>query len=238
MKSSVFILKEVLHGFERSIVHIILLLLTASGLHAQTPQQWRDSLAHLNHLIAQQPQSTDLRLKKAAVNIELNQWEYAIEEYGNVLQLDQRNLAALFYRAYAFTTLRRYGEARADYERFLQIAPINMEARLGLATVLENLGRTTDALDELNRTVQMFPEAAVVYAARALLESKLHQVEPALYDWTEAIRRDPSNTGYVVSKVDLLLQQNRRSEARRELDEAISRGESRNQLKEWFDRCR
>lgn len=207
-------------------------------LHAQTPQQWRDSLAVLNRLISEQPQSTDLRLKKAAVNIELNQWEYAIEEYGNVLRLDQRNLAALFYRAYALNTLRRYGEARTDYEAFLSIAPINLEARLGLATVLENLGRTTDALDELNRTVQMFPNAATAYAARALLENKLKQVDAALYDWTEAIRLDPSNTGYIVSKVDILLQQNRRSEARRELDAAISRGEPRNNLKEWLDRCK
>lgn len=217
---------------------IFALLLTASGLRAQTPQQWRDSLAVLNRMISAQPRSTDLRLKKAAVNIELNQWEYAIEEYGNVLRLDQRNLAALFYRAYALNTLRRYGEARVDYETFLQIAPINMEARLGLATVLENLGRTTDALDELNRTIQMFPQAATVYAARALLEEKLKQTEPALFDWTEAIRLEPSNIGYVVSKVELLLQQNRRREARQELDAAISRGEPRNNLKEWIDRCR
>ena len=217
---------------------IFTLLLTVSVLRAQTPQQWRDSLAVLNSLINQQPRSTDLRLKKAAVNIELNQWEYAIEEYGKVLQLQPRNLAALFYRAYALTTLRRYGEARADYETFLQIAPINLEARLGLANVLENLGRTTDALDELNRAVQQFPNAATAYAARALLETKLRQVEPALYDWTEAIRLEPSNTGYVVSKVDLLLQQNRPREARRELDAAISRGEPRNNLKEWLDKCK
>ena len=84
----------------------------------------------------------------------------------------------------------------------------------------------------------MFPNDASVYAARALLESKLKQIEPAIYDWTEAIRLDSSNTGYVVSKVDLLLQQGRRHEARRELDEAISRGEPRNNLKEWIDRCR
>lgn len=209
-----------------------------SGLQAQTPQHWRDSLATLNRLISEQPRSTDLRLKKAAVNIELNQWEYAVEEYGNVLQLDPRNLAALFYRAYALNTLRRYGEARADYEQFLQIAPVNLEARLGLANVLENLSRTTDALDQLNLAVQQFPAAATAYAARALLESKLKQVEPALYDWSEAIRLDPGNTGYVVSKVQLLLQQNRRREARQELDAAVSRGEPRNNLKEWFDRCR
>lgn len=217
---------------------ILTLLLTVPVLHAQTPQQWRDSLAVLNRQIAEQPRSTDLRLKKAAANIALNQWEYAVEEYGNVLRLDQHNLAALFYRAYALNTLRRYGEARADYEAFLQIAPVHLAARIGLSTVLENLGRNTEALDELNRAVQMFPNDASVYAARALLESKLKQIEPALYDWTEAIRLDASNTGYVVSKVDLLLQQGRRHEARRELDEAISRGEPRNNLKEWIDRCR
>lgn len=207
-------------------------------LRAQTPQQWRDSLAVLNRQITEQPRSTDLRLKKAAVNIELNQWEYAVEEYGNVLRLDPNNLAALFFRAYTLNTLRRYGEARADYERFLKIAPINLEARLGLATVLENLGRNTEAIDQLNTAVQQFPDAAVAYAARALLEVKLRQVEPALYDWTEAIRIDPSNTGYVVSKVELLLQQNRRREALTELEAAIGRGESRNTLKEWIDRCR
>lgn len=207
-------------------------------LRAQTPQQWRDSLAVLNRQITEQPRSTDLRLKKAAVNIELNQWEYAVEEYGNVLRLDPNNLAALFFRAYTLNTLRRYGEARADYERFLKIAPINLEARLGLATVLENLGRNTEAIDQLNTAVQQFPDAAVAYAARALLEVKLRQVEPALYDWTEAIRLDPSNTGYVVSKVELLLQQNRRREALTELEAAIGRGESRNTLKEWIDRCR
>ena len=222
----------------KKFLFILTLLSTASVLRAQTPQQWRDSLAVLNRQITEQPRSTDLRLKKAAVNIELNQWEYAVEEYGNVLRLDPNNLAALFFRAYTLNTLRRYGEARADYERFLKIAPINLEARLGLATVLENLGRNTEAIDQLNTAVQQFPDAAVAYAARALLEVKLRQVEPALYDWTEAIRLDPSNTGYVVSKVELLLQQNRRREALTELEAAIGRGESRNTLKEWIDRCR
>ena len=226
---------------KHTLTTLLLLLTTALTLAAQTaltPQQWRDSLAALNQQIDRQPQSTDLRLKKAAVNIELNQWEYAIEEYGNVLRIEPSNLAALFYRAYAHTTLRHYGLARADYESFLKIAPINLEARLGLATVCERMGRITDAMDELTRAVQMFPDSAVAYAARALFETGQKQYEPALYDWTEAIRRRPGNTAYVVSKVDLLLQLGRRKEARRELDDAIRRGEPRSALKEWFDRCR
>lgn len=216
----------------------VALLLCGVRISGQSTQEWRDSLAKLNQAIAANPKSTDLRLKKAAVNIQLNQWEYAIEEYGNVLRIHPQNLAALYYRAYAQTTLRQYGLAKADYETFLQIAPINMEARLGLANVLERMGRMTDANDELNRIVQMFPDSAVAYAARALFESSRKQFEPALYDWTEAIRLAPSNVDYVVSKVELLLQLGRKSEARRELNEAISRGEPRYALKEWLDRCR
>jgi tetratricopeptide (TPR) repeat protein len=176
----------------------------------------------LNRQIEAHPSSADLRLKKAAVNIELNQWEYAIEEYGNVLRMEPRNLAALFFRAYAHTTLRHYALARADYEAFLRIAPIHLEARLGLATVCERMGRTTDAMDELNRAVQMFPDSAVAYAARALLEDKLNMAEPALYDWSEAIRLDADNMDYVASKAELLQRLGRKKEAERELD-AISR---------------
>lgn len=224
--------------FKKLSLTLYATVLTASLLSAQSASVWRDSLATLNRQIAQHPQSTDLRLKKAAVNIELNQWEYAIEEYGHVLQLEPNNLAALFYRAYAQTTLRHYGLARADYETFLRIAPFNMEARLGLATVCERMGRKTDAMDELNRAVQMFPDSAVVYAARALFETNINQHEAALYDWTEAIKRAPGNTGYVVSKVELLITLDRKKEARQELNEAVRRGESYSTLKEWFDRCR
>jgi len=217
---------------------LVALLLCCVSVSGQTTQEWRDSLAKLNQAIAAHPKSTDLRLKKAAVNIQLSQWEYAVEEYGNVLRIQPQNLAALYYRAYAQTTLRQYGLAKADYEAFLQIAPIHLEARLGLANVLERMGRMTDAGDELNRIVQMFPDSAVAYAARALFEGSQKHYDPALYDWTEAIRLAPANIDYVVSKVELLLQLGRKSEARQELNEAIRRGEPRYALKEWMDRCR
>ena len=51
----------------------------------QNTQQWRDSLAVLNRQIAAAPDSADLHLRKAAVNIELGQWEYAADEYTLVL---------------------------------------------------------------------------------------------------------------------------------------------------------
>lgn len=205
---------------------------------AQQSPNWRDSLAVLNKQIASQPWSTDLHLRKAAVNLQLQQWQYAIDEYGLVLQHQVQNPAALFYRAYAATHLRHYEAARHDYETFISLFPTHAEARISLAFVLQQMGRQTEALDQLNLVVELQPDSAVSYATRAALERDLKQYEAALYDWQQAIRLAPQNADYVASRVELLLQEKRTSEALRELDDAVSRGVPRGLLHQWYARCR
>ena len=222
----------------RGMLVAVLLSAGATLIQAQTSQQWRDSLQVLNRMIDQWPRSTDLRLKKAAVNIQLGQWDYAVEEYANVLRLDEKNPAALYFRAYALTHLRQYAQARADYEKLLQEVPLHMEGRLGLALVNEKMGRTRDALDGYNQLVEMFPDSALCYAARAAFESTQQQYDVALYDWDEAIRRQPSNADYVVTKADLLIALGRYDEARSTLEKALQQGVPRGVLREWFDKCR
>lgn len=220
--------------------HILLftLLLSASSAFAQTPQQWRDSVSTLIEEIRLNPRSTDLRLRKAEANINLRQWEYAIEEYGSVLRLDEHNLAALYFRAFCQTQLRHYDLAKNDYDAFLALQPRHLEARLGLAHVLQKMGRKADTFDELNQIVQMFPDSADAYAARAAYETEQKLYDVAAYDWEEAIRLQPKNADYVVSKVDVLLQQGNFTEARETLNAAVRRGIPRGLLKEWFDKCK
>ena len=206
--------------------------------HAQTPQEWRDSVSTLIEQIRLHPKNIDLRLKKAEANINLQQWDYAIEEYGRVLRLDERNLAALYFRAYCQGKVHHYDLAKIDYEQFLAIQPQHFEAHLGLAHVLQKMGRKTDTVDELNRIVLLFPDSAQAYAARAAYETELGQYEVALFDWDEALRCQPSNEGYTVSKVDVLIRMNRRKEARETLDALVRKGTPRGALKEWYDQCK
>lgn len=213
-----------------------ILLGLAQPSPAQTPQQWRDSLAVVNRQLSQNPQSVDLRLRKAAINIELQQWDYAIEEYKRVLRQDPKNLTAYYFRAYAYTHQQQLGLAKADYEAVLNIAPANMQARLGLATVCERMGRETEAMNHLNLLVQQFPDSAIVYATRAAFETQRKQWDVALYDWNEAISRDPRNADYVATMADLLLALGRRGEARKQLEQAVERGVPRSLLYEWFRR--
>lgn len=222
----------------KKLLFVVLSLAAALPIDAQTPAQWRDSLAVINRQIATRPYSSDLHLRKAAINLELQQWEYAAEEYGLILEREPKNPAALFYRAYANTHLRRYDLARRDYEDFIAVVPRNMEAMLGLAHVCIKLQRTSEAMDHLNRLVELYPDSAVVYASRASLERDLRFYDAALYDWTQACRLAPDNTDFAISRTDILLSLGRKDEARGELDALVRRGVPRGALREWYDRCR
>ena len=217
---------------------LVAFVLAATVLPAQTRQQWRDSLEVLNSQIARDPSNLNLHLLKAEANINLEQWDYALAEYGKILHADERNLAALYFRAYVHMQQHHYDLARVDYETFLRLQPQHFEAHLGLAHVLQKMGRKSDTVDELNRIVQMFPDSADAYAARAAFETEQKQYDVALYDWDEAIKRKPLNSGYVVSKADILITLYRMDEARHELNAAIRRGIPRYALKEWLDKCK
>jgi len=204
----------------------------------QAQENWRDSLTAINKQIAQSSWSTDLHLRKANANLQLKQWQYAVDEYGLVLLKEPHNPAALFYRAYAYTHLRRFDLARNDLSDLLIVLPHHFEARLSMAVVQQQLGRKQDALDHLNQAIQQCPDSAVAYAARANLEREMKQDEAALYDWQKAEELSPRDPTYVVSHVDLLLVLERRKEARRVLDAAVNRGIPRGMLLEWYAKCK
>ena len=227
--------------YQKLLISLFALLAALSPqqpLQAQTTAQWRDSLAVLGRAIAQNPTSVDLRLRKAAVNLELNQWDYAIDEYGRVLEQDPKNLAAFFFRAYANNQLRRYDLAIADYDRVLSFVPKHFEALLGGSMANRKAGNKVRALDQLNLLVQFFPDSALAYAARAGYEAELKMYDAALFDWDEAILRDSASVDFFVSKVDILLALNRKREARQLLRDLINRGVPKAALKEWLERSK
>ena len=102
---------------------MLLVLAGTNSIFSQTQKEWRDSLSVLNRQIMSSEYSSDLYLRKAAVNLELEQWDYAIETYTDILKREPANPAALFYRAYANGKMRRYELAENDYRNFLKVLP-------------------------------------------------------------------------------------------------------------------
>ena len=192
----------------------LIILLCSLVLSGRSQNALRDSLSHAVEELAFHPDSVDLRLKKAAWNLQLEQWEYARSEYDYVLKRDKNNLAALFYRAYANTKLGRYSFARQDYKDFLAIAPGNFEAMLGLALLNQKDKHYTEAYDLLNIICERYPDRSEAFAARGEVE--------------------PDNTDYILSRADVRIKLGRKAEAREDLERLVCLGISKPSLSDYF----
>ena len=205
---------------------------------AQTYDDLRDSLEVASDKVRKFPDNISLRLNKASWNMLLEQWDYAKKEYDWGLERDPQNVAALYYRAYVFEKQHRYKFARKDYETMLSIVPGNFNGQLGLALLCQKDMRPSEAMDRLNILIQQYPDSAVAYAARAGLEAERGQNEVAEYDFSEAMRLDPSNSDYILNRADIRLKMGKKKQAREDLDRAVLAGVPRPALNEMYARCR
>lgn len=210
------------------------LLLRLPSLAQEDRKALRDSLKLAMEQLSYHPDSVDLRLRKAAWNMQLGEWQYAKDEYDWVINHHPDNLAARYYRAYANTQLRRYNFARLDYETVLRVVPGNFDARLGLALLNQKDHHYTEAMDGVNMLVSTYPDSATAWAARAGIEKERDMKELAAYDYGEALRRQPDNRDWLLAHADLLIALHRYNEARKDLDRLVALGVSRGQLRDMY----
>lgn len=198
----------------------------------------RDSLAAATNVLAYHPDSIDLRLKKAAWNIQLEQWAYAKDDLDKVLFLNNTNIAGLFYRAYVNEKLKRYNFARLDYQNLLVLVPGNFQAQLGLALLNEKDKHYTEAYDGINGLIEQYPDSATAYAARGGMEKERGMLELAEYDYAQAVQRDSDNVDYRINRIDLLISLDRKLDAYTELEALQRMGVKAGQLQEFYRRLR
>lgn len=216
------------------LVMALSLLLRLPSLAQEDRKALRDSLKLAMEQLSYHPDSVDLRLRKAAWNMQLGEWQYAKDEYDWVINHHPDNLAARYYRAYANTQLRRYNFARLDYETVLRVVPGNFDARLGLALLNQKDHHYTEAMDGVNMLVSTYPDSATAWAARAGIEKERDMKELAAYDYGEALRREPDNRDWLLARADLLIALRRYDEARKDLDRLVALGVSRGQLRDMY----
>lgn len=205
-----------------------------SVLQAQEYNDLCDSLKQATEMLSYHPDNIDLRLKKAAWNVQLEQWQYAKDEYDYVLNLQPNNVAGLYFRAFVNEKLGRYNFARFDYENLLREVPRYFAGWLGLALLNEKDNHYTDAMNQINYLVHCYPDSAVAYAARAGMEKNRGLYELALYDFSEAIQRNTNNKDYLLNRVEVYIKLGRKDEAKADLDTLVALGIPRTALKHWY----
>lgn len=221
----------------RLIGVLMMLWMLSPATRAQSYDELRDSLEEATKLVTKFPDNADLRLKKASWNMLLEQWDYAKREYDIILAKDPTNVAALYFRAYVNEKLNRYKFARKDYEAMLKIVPNHLSGQLGLALLNQKDMHYTEALNIMNRLVEQYPDSAIVYAARAGIEVERKMFDVAEYDYSQAMRLEPSNTDHVISRADVRIRMKKTKEARQDLDTAVRMGIPRAALIQFYRKC-
>lgn len=219
-------------------IFIFTLLLVVLNCNAQSSQQLTDSLKMLKEQLVEFPDSLPLRFQKASLNLNLEQWEYAKNEYDYIIEQCPQSIMALFYRAYANEKLGRNAFARADYEAVIAADPDNFKARLGLIIVNQKDKRYIEAFDMVNHMVNQYPDSAIVYAIRAGIEKERKMLSLAEYDYSEAIKREPLNTDYILNRIDVRIMMGQKDKAKKDLDMLVKQGIPRSSLAGLYKSCR
>ena len=230
-------MRNCLYRYIRSFLFVMAFAFTL-GAEAQSYDDLRDSLEVAVSQLRKFPNNINLRLNKASWNMLLEQWDYAKEEYDWILERDPKNVAALYYRAYIYEKQHKYKFARKDYETMLSIVPDHFNGQLGFALLCQKDMRYSEAMDRINILIEQYPDSAVAYAARAGLEVERGLYEVAEYDFSEAMRLDPSCSDYILNRADIRLKMGKKKEAREDLDRAVLAGVPRPALSEMYARCK
>ena len=172
----------------------------------------------------------DLLLNRASLYLQMNDLERAGADYSSVLELSPDDEEALFFRAYVFSSQRRYREARADYDRLLELNPQHEDGRLGLALLNNKDGRPREAMEQLDALVEFFPTHARHLLARADIYLERRAYEEAMRDVRRAMELEPENPECYLTRASLYLAMKKKKLAQQDCKTAFRLGASAEQV--------
>jgi tetratricopeptide (TPR) repeat protein len=167
-----------------------------------------------------QPQSRTQRLAnplndlldEAQKDIDNNQFEAALTPLQKFIA-EQPDIAwAHFQLAYAYTALKRPGEARAEYERATTLDPKMSEAFLNLGILLSEKDPAA-AVAPLRRAVDLLPAQSRPRFLLGLAQERSGDIPAATESYEAALRLDPRDVETVIHLGNLYVGLKRYSDA-------------------------
>jgi superkiller protein 3 len=132
-------------------------------------------------------------LEEAQAAIDKNNFEAAILPLQKFLSEKPEVAYAHFQLAYAYTGLKRGGEARAEYERAIALDPKMAEAYLNLGTLLLNDQKYMDAIPPLRKAVDLLPAQSHPRYLLAVAQDRSGDEAAATASFEALLHLDPND---------------------------------------------
>ena len=175
-----------------------------------------EAIQHFSRALELAPELDDARVKLGNALARAGRVDEALDAYSQVLSGDPNHAAALLKRAAALMELDRGAEARPDLERLLTLDPETAEVHVKLATVLEQSGDASAAIERYRAAAELdlgSQERPLVHVKLASLLRQQGDLEDAGMHYLRALDANPRFAPALGGLAGLLAQRGRMHEA-------------------------
>ncbi len=150
------------------------------------------ALAELGTLV----ERADELYEKGIAKYDLGQYEEAMDDFNQAIQLNPNEAEYYNYRAYARFGLKQHEKAVEDFNQAIQLGPNEAAFYHGRGNVENSLRQYEKAIKSCNQTIQLVPNEPVYYNSRGIVKCNLGRYEEAVEDFNQAIQLEPNDTKY------------------------------------------
>ncbi|MDM8548471.1 tetratricopeptide repeat protein [Desulfobacterales bacterium HSG2] len=156
------------------------------------------------------------------VLLELDQYEAAIENYEQALNINPRYINALVNCGYALGELGRYEEAIEKSEQAMNVDPNHIGILNNYGSALGKLGRYEEAIEKFEQALNVDPDDIKILHNYGSALGKLGRYEGAIEKFEQALNVDPNHIKILNNYGNALGELGRHEEAIEKYDQALN----------------
>ena len=158
-------------------------------------------------------QKREEHMARGDAYVEEEQWDEAIIEYKNVLQIDPNDAAAHFALSQAFLKSKQPRKAFWELRETVRLDPSNHDAVLQFAQLSIYAGELEEALKRAEDVIAAEPKKAEAYVIKAQAHEGLKQPDEAGAAYRSAYESAPDNLAMLLLLADFLRREGDRAAA-------------------------
>jgi tetratricopeptide (TPR) repeat protein len=177
-----------------------------------------DAITDLRAVLRDQPESAGVLRTLARAHVENNEPDLARENYRRAVAAAPANVETRIEYADFLVKRREFDEARQLIDGALKISPQDLPALQAQFTVLSAMNDAPAAAEVANDIVKFYPDNAVGYYYKGVLQEAAGSKEAAQASYEQALVRKPGGREPLEGIARILLTSNRREEAIKRLE--------------------
>jgi tetratricopeptide (TPR) repeat protein len=186
----------------RLLAIIVSYLEDSQNLNFAIPIHYADfaAMRKLDQQIAAAPAGVDGYLARAQAYLDVEEYELALVDLRQALQLDTQSAEAHRLRGEVYYWQDRYPEALQDFSTVIRLQPAKPQGYYDRGFAYLGMKRNEEAIADFQSAVEKDADYEYAYSGLGMALSALDRDSEAAEAWTQAIRLDPADASYYESR--------------------------------------